>query len=87
MKRKDFDGDEDEGEAAKKPRTDGARDGDGDAEPQEFQDKNQQKRGRNAKGSLLTISKKMEILKKFEEFKSNGAKHPEKAGLDKFPKG
>ena len=40
-------------------------------------DKNNQSRGYNKKGSLLTISKKMEILMKFEELK-NTSKHPEK---------
>ena len=40
-------------------------------------DKNNQCRGYNKKGSLLTISKKMEILIKFDELK-NTTKHPEK---------
>ena len=41
-------------------------------------DKNNQLRGHNLKGSLLTISKKMEILKRYEELKETN-KHPEKA--------
>ena len=41
-------------------------------------DKNKQCRGYNSKGSLLTISKKMEILNRYDELR-NTAKHPEKA--------
>ena len=40
-------------------------------------DKNKQNRGHNKKGSLLTISKKMEILTQYETLKQN-SKHPEK---------
>ena len=41
-------------------------------------DKNNQLRGQNFKGALLTISKKMEILKRYQEL-AETTKHPEKA--------
>ena len=52
-------------------------DGDDDPAGPGDQNTNKQSRGQNLKGSLLTIKKKMEILRKFDELKGT-EKYPEK---------
>ena len=49
-----------------------------DSDPAGGTDKNKQQRGKNEKGSLLTIAKKVEILRRYAELQKT-EKHPEKA--------
>ena len=49
-----------------------------DSDPAGGTDKNKQRRGKNEKGSLLTIAKKVEILRRYAELQKT-EKHPEKA--------